>query len=225
MAEDAVHSYAYSTVRKKKRKGLLTLRKFAGDTMEIIKANSGNLASVLMGKNIQFPWRGQSDVVISVPYEEWVKFIQNFDGYLRYRGPLNYKQAVVEKGTDLSVRYFLYDISWAQYSELACSSNVQEDATLILPYFEDGKYIQIEDALSDLDKLELPEVTKYHNRLRAVTRNYYNLIGATDISFGLVDLSRLSTWNSFIFKMCLYLQSKSSNTVKTERLNVDWRSI
>lgn len=193
--------------------------------MDIVKANSGNLASVLMGKNIQFPWRGQRDVVISVPYDEWVNFIQGYGSYLRYRGPLDYTKAVLEKGADLSVRYFLYDISWAQYSELACSSNVGSDATLILPYFDDGRFIQIDRVLSDLDELDLPEVTKYHNRLRAVTRNYYSLIGATDISFGLVDLSNLSEWNVFVFKLCLYLQSRSSNTVKTERINIDWRSL
>ena len=35
--------------------------------MNVIRAESGNLASILMGKNIQFPWRGQKDVLILVP--------------------------------------------------------------------------------------------------------------------------------------------------------------
>lgn len=193
--------------------------------MEIIKANSGNLACVLMGKNLQFPWRGQKDVVINVPYNEWLSFIEGYGSYLRYRSPLDYSKAVQQRGTDLSVRYFLYDISWAQYSELACSSNIQNDATLILPHFDDGIFVSIANAMSDLDELSYEEVLKYHNRLRAITRNYYNLIGSSDISFGLVDISKLSEWNLFVFKICLYLQSKSSNTIKTEKINVDWRSI
>lgn len=193
--------------------------------MEIIEANRDNLASVLMGKNIQFPWRGQRDVVISVPYEEWIEFVQNYNSYLLYRNPLDYRKAVEQRGSDMSIRYFLYDMSWAQYSELACSSNISRDATLILPYFDGGKLISISEVLSVLDTMKLPDITKYHNSLRAVTRNYYNLMDATDMSFGLVDLSNLSEWNGFVFKICLYLQSKSNNRVKTEKVNIDWRSI
>lgn len=193
--------------------------------MEIVKANRGNLASVLMGKNIQFPWRGQKDVVISIPYGEWVAFVQDYGSYLRYRGTLNYRKAVMERDTDMSIRYFLYDVSWALYSELACSSNVRKDATLILPYFDDGRLIQISEVMEILDLIQMPDLLKYHNRLQAITRNYYNLMDATDMSFGLVDLSTLSEWNGFVFKICLFLQSRSNNTVKTEKLNIDWRSI
>ena len=193
--------------------------------MEIVKANRGNLASVLMGKNIQFPWRGQKDVVISIPYNEWVAFIQDYGSYLRYRGSLDYKKAVMEKGSDMSIRYFLYDVSWAQYSELACSSNVRKDATLILPYFDDGRTIPVSEVLKILDLMKMPELQKYINRLSAITRNYYNLMDSTDMSFGLVDFSHLSEWNGFVFKICLFLQSRSNNSIKTEKLNIDWRSL
>jgi hypothetical protein len=193
--------------------------------MEIIKANNKNLASVLMGKNIQFPWRSQRDVVISVPYSEWLKFIQNYGEYLVQRKPLDYAKAAMQGNSDMSIRYFLYDISWAQYSELACSSNVSQDSTLILPYFDDGKVVTISDLIKEVDSISDSDVTKYANRLSAVTRNYYDLVGSIDNSFGLVDASNLSTWNSFIFKVCIYLQSKSQNNIKTEKLNIDWRSL
>lgn len=193
--------------------------------MEVVKARRDNLASVLMGKNIQFPWRGQKDVVISVPYTEWIKFIQEYGSYLQHRNPIDYKKALAQKGEDVSIRYFMYDISWAQYSELACSSNIQKDSTLILPYFDDGINVSIDDAMAVLEEMDIQTVTKYHNYLKAVTRNYYNLMGMADMSFGLVDLSSLSEWNKFIFKMCLFLQSRSSNKIKTERLNVDWRNL
>lgn len=193
--------------------------------MEVVKANNENLASVLMGKNIMLPWRGQKDVVISVPYSEWLKFIRGYGSYLRHRGPLDYRKAAQFGNTDMSIRYFLYDISWAQYSELACSQNMAADATLILPYFDDGRWIQIDEVYASLEEINLQEVQKYHNRLRAVTRGYYNLIGGTDLALGLVDLSNLSAWNAFVFQVCMYLQSRSSNQIKTEKLNIDWRSI
>lgn len=193
--------------------------------MEVVKVNRDNLASVLMGKNIQFPWRGQRDVVISVPYNEWIKFIQEYGGYLQYRQPIDYKKALSLKGEDVSIRYFMYDVSWALYSELACSSNVQRDATLILPYFDNGRDISIDEAMSILNEMDMATVTKYHSYLKAITRTYYNLMGIDDLRFGLVDLPNLSDWNKFIFKMCLFLQSRSSNTIQTERLNVDWRNL
>lgn len=193
--------------------------------MEVVKAKRDNLASVLMGKNIQFPWRGQKDVVIIVPYSEWLKFIQEYGSYLQHRNPIDYNKALSQKGEDVSIRYFMYDVSWALYSELACSSNIQKDATLILPYFDDGVNISIEDVMSSLDELDMESVKRYHDYLKAITRNYYNLLGVADMSFGLVDLPNLSDWNKFIFKMCLFLQSRSSNRIKTERLNVDWRNL
>lgn len=193
--------------------------------MEILKANRENLASVLMGKNIQFPWRGQRDVVISVPYGEWVMFIRDYGSYLNNRSPLDYRKATANIGDDVSIRYFLYDISWAQYSELACSSNVNKDATLILPNFDDGRLISINEVMSTIDSLQGEDVVKCNNSLKAVTRNYYNLMDVTDLSFGLVDLDNLSEWNMFIFKICLYLQSRSNKKFKTEKINIDWRGI
>lgn len=193
--------------------------------MEIVKANSSNLASILMGKNIQFPWRSQRDVIISVPYNGWLKFIQDYGSYLRYRNPLDYTKAAMQGGSDLSVRYFLYDMSWALYSELACSSNLGLDSTLILPYFDNGKEVTMNELLDDVDRITKDDLYKYINRFTAFTRNYYNLMGATDYTFGTVNLSNLSDWNKLIFKICLYLQSKSRNDIKTERINIDWRSL
>lgn len=193
--------------------------------MEILRASRNNLASVLMGKNIQFPWRGQRDVVITVPYEEWILFIREYSGYLNHRAPLDYRKALVDIGTDTSIRYFLYDISWAQYSELACSSNVSKDSTLILPHFDNGRVVSMDEVMSVLKQLPSEDVIKCNNSLKAITRNYYNLTDSPDMSFGLVDLSNLSEWNMFVFRLCLYLQSKSNKKYKTEQINIDWRSI
>lgn len=191
--------------------------------MEIVKADRHNLASVIMGKQIQFPWRGQKDVVISVPFSEWLIFIQDNLAYLNSRFPLNYETMLKSGDEGVKVRYFMYEIGWALYSELACSSNINRDATLILPYFDNGKSVLINDVIAIMNSMGEDEISHYHNSLKAATRNYYNLAGYDDYDFGIVKPQTLSTWNKFVFKVSLFLQSRSSNKIVTEKLNIDWR--
>lgn len=191
--------------------------------MEIVNASRNNLASVLMGKNIQFPWRGQNNVVINVPYTEWLCFVQKYKTLLQYRKPLNYEKMLQSDDEGLRIRYFMYDVSWALYSELACSSNVGKNATLILPHFDSGKVVSIGDVVSTVYSMSEDEIAHYHNNLKAVTRNYYGLNDEVDMQYGLVNLPSLSEWNTLIYKICIYLQSRSSNKVATEKINIDWR--
>lgn len=191
--------------------------------MEIIKSNRNNLASILMGKNIQFPWRGQKDLVILVPFEEWKAFVSQYGGILQYRKPLNYMKLLQSQDEGMFYRYFMFDVAWALYSELACSSNTGADATLIFPHFDTGQIVQIQDYLNLVLAMDTESIEKSHSSLKSATRNYYTLIGTDDLQFGLVDNENLSTWNNLIFRICLYLQSQSSNKVKENRLNVDWR--
>ncbi len=191
--------------------------------MEIVKATRNNLASVLMGKNIQFPWRGQNNVVINVPFTEWLSFVQKYKVLLQYRKPLNYERMLQSKDEGMKVRYFLYDMSWSLYSELACSSNIGKDATLILPYFDDGVVVSIVDVVKDFIALKQDMVTHYHNSLKAVTRFYYGLTDDIDMQYGLVNVPNLSEWNTLIYEICIYLQSRSSVKVETKKINIDWR--
>lgn len=191
--------------------------------MTIVKADEHNLASVLMGKNIQFPWRGQKGVVICVPFKAWYTFIQNYRGYLSNRVPLNYGKMLESDDESVHVRYFMYEVSWALYCELACSSNMQKDATLLLPYFDDGKPVLVNEIVKRVRDMDSQLLDRYHNNLKNSTRNYYTLAGIDDISFGLVDVAHLSAWNTFVFEICMFLQSMSSNKVKTEKINIDWR--
>ena len=142
---------------------------------------------------------------------------------MSYRSPLDYNVMLKSKDEGTRIRYFMYEISWALYCELANSSNVRKDSTLILPYFNDGKSIMIDEVMRFIEQSNPADLNKYHNSLKAATRNYYNLMGDCDIQFGLVDVSNLSAWNVFVYKVCLFLQSKSSNKVVTEKLNIDWR--
>lgn len=190
--------------------------------MEIIRPNKNNLASIIMGKNITFPWRGQSDILISVSFDEWFSFIKSHYELICNRSPLDYSKILNrEAPIDRQIRFFWFEISWALYSELALSSNVSRDATLILPYFVEGSPISIVDIIHEVNAMDSALVDKYHNNLKAATRNYYNLLHDTDMAFGLVDLSQLSDWNMFVFKVCIYLQSKSSHTSETTMLNIN----
>lgn len=191
--------------------------------MEVVIANRNNLASILMGKNIQFTWRGQKNVMIKVPFSEWLQFIQDNKSILINRSPLDYQKVLNATDDDVKVRHFLYDISWALYSELANSSDVNKDATLILPHFDDGVFLSLEDIITKVDEMDEAAILKCHNSLKSATRNYFNVIGSIDSQYGIIDLNNLSEWNMFIFKVCLFLQSRSSNKVKTEKLNIDWR--
>lgn len=200
-------------------------RKHAGkNIMEIVRANKNNLASIIMGKNISFPWRGQKDVVISVPYKEWLCFVKEHQHLMTNRIPLNYSKMLASDDEEIKVRYFFYEMSWALYSELANSSNTGKDATLILPYFDDGESVDIMDVVKEVLRMDTPVYDKCHNNLRTSTRNYFSLLGDTDLSYGLVKLNNLSEWNNLIFKICIYLQSKSSNRIITKKLNIDWRA-
>ena len=191
--------------------------------MEILKVNRDNLASVIMGKTIQHPWRGQPDVVISVPFGEWLEFVKNYQDLLCNRNPLSYKRMLASGEEDVAVRYFLYEISWALYSELACSSNISRDATLILPYFDNGKLMSIEDVIAQAYAMSDKQLLKCEASLKAATRNYLNLSGISDMSLGTVDTSILSKWNMLVYRICMFIQSRSSNKVATEKFNIDWR--
>lgn len=191
--------------------------------MEIVRASKDNLASIIMGKNITFPWRGQKDVLISVPFEEWLQFVKEHKVIIGNRKPLDYSKMLESSSEEVKIRYFYYEMSWALFSELANSSNLGKDATLILPYFEDGTNLELFDLLCEVERFDSTSKEKYHSSLKASTRNYYNLLDDADSAYGLVDTNNLSTWNQLIFKICIYLQSRSSNKITTEKLNIDWR--
>lgn len=189
--------------------------------MEIVRASKDNLASVIMGKNIQFPWRSQRGVIISVPFDEWKVFIRQYKDLLKYRKPLDYNRMFEIGSEEIQFRYFMYEISWALYSEIACSSNVGKDCTLILPHFNDGIRLSCLEVLKHVNNAGADDIKRWDNSLVAATRNYYNLVQESDCSFGIVDVSSLSQWNMLAYKLCMYLQSKSSNKLQIEKVNID----
>lgn len=197
--------------------------------MKLIKANHNNLASVLMGKNIWFPWRGQRDVVISVSYDDWFDFIVEFNTYFKYRTDMAYSEAVSEKGSLSSYKYFCNDISWALYNELCISANMQEDATLILPYFDDGEDKNIESVINFVNSYQ--GAFKSLKNLEAWTGVYNSIISGNQSydgpkAFGKLGDIDLSDWNCIVCKLCVYLQSLVRlQDVESMKVNIDWRSL
>ena len=191
--------------------------------MEIVRANQNNLASVLMGKNLQFPWRGQKDVTILIPFNEWLDFVRNNCDLLSNRPVLKYHKLFESYDEAVAIRYFMYDISWAQYSELAMSSGINRDATLILPYFDDGVRISALDLMKRFALITESDRIKLHNNLKSATKAYNRLVSESDLYYGIVDTEKLSQWNLLVLYSCLYLQSKANKNSELERLNIDWR--
>lgn len=190
--------------------------------MEIIRANRNNISSIIMGKNIQFNWRGQSDLTILVPYIEWLEFIKEYKDYLKYRKPLDYNLMLQSDDEDIKYRFFYYDISWALYSELALSSDIGKGSTLILPYWEDGESLTLVDAINAVNAMSEEDKIKFHNSLKSATKNYHNIIGSSDYAYGIINVDKLSQWNYAIFLIVLYLQARSNKKNKTEKINLKW---
>lgn len=176
-----------------------------------------------MGKNIQFNWRGQSDLTILVPYIEWLEFIKEYKDYLKYRKPLDYNLMLQSDDEDIKYRFFYYDISWALYSELALSSDIGKGSTLILPYWEDGESLTLVDAINAVNAMSEEDKIKFHNSLKSATKNYHNIIGSSDYAYGIINVDKLSQWNYAIFLIVLYLQARSNKKNKTEKINLKWR--
>lgn len=193
--------------------------------MEIVKANKDNLASVIMGKNIYLPWRGQKELIIQLPYSAWLDFIKERIELIQYRKPLDYRAMLSKHDDAVNVRYFMYECAWALYSELAITSSRGEDATLILPYFDSGENITLSDIIDEVRKMSTDDFEKYHSYLRAATKNYYDIGGMNNINWILLDTENLSDWNRLLFYVCIYIQSRSSKYVETKKLNIDLEGI
>ena len=175
-----------------------------------IVANKNTLSSILLGKGIYVPWRGQSNMIIRIPFEEWLEYVHENVDILKHRVPINYEYIVQNKNPLREYRYFMFECSWAFYNEVMVSANQGVDATIILPKFE----TEVEESLTKiLDKVdEIPE--------ESFQKYYRNLINAKP-TCTYVPLPNLSKHNFLCFQVCCYLQSYAFGNV-TE-FNINWR--
>ena len=192
--------------------------------MEFMSANSRNLISVLMGKNLYFPWRSQSDVCIIVPYDEWLGFIGSMQPYLRNRGVLS-PATILQSDEDIKMRMFLCDIGWAQYSELVFSSNVGKDSTIIIPSFKKADNVGKSDVLDFMYSVGVDAMKKSLDFYKNMDNYYYALFGPNSNGVIRIHYDKLSDFNKEVYYMCLYLciKGKLERDGNLKKFNIDWR--
>lgn len=171
--------------------------------MEHIVARQGELMSILLGYNIDTGWRSQSDVIIHVPYDEWVKFC-----YENLAIRVNIK--------NINHDCFMYDLAMALYNELLFSSRMGKDATLIIPTME-GPDICKSDYIEFCKKLPNAQLDSAYCKIDNGIRNYFRCIDVNMNVSTMLKESKLSDWNKLLYRIALsYLLLK-------EPINIQWR--
>ena len=170
--------------------------------MQRIIATSDNLASVLMGYNIDAGWRHQSDLNILVDYNEWKAFIQRY-GSLRY------------SIHSYSMKMYYFDLSIAQYNEVLWSSSIGRDATLLLPY--SGDKLTKDEYIQYMNAFDTKVYVDIYNKVQIALRNYFRCIDVNSNINIDVNESRLSDWNRLLFRLSLSYQ------LLPKLISIDWR--
>lgn len=115
-----------------------------------IELSSNRLLSVFSSKDVEQPWRFQNRLRISIPFSEYVLFVSeilksNFSWLAFPRE--SYKKALQEyaRNPQLMIRLFYNDISFAQYYEWDLALENQKGCSLILPKFDEGEILNIDE--------------------------------------------------------------------------------
>lgn len=179
--------------------------------MNFIECTKDNLASVLMGKDTYVPWRGQRNLIIQIPFDEWFDFIKENRSILTARKPLNYELILGEQNEHRKYKFFMFDCSWALYNEVMCSANIGVDATIILPKFDTEEIISKQEIFESAYRMTQDDYNTYSGKLARAFPHCPCL-----------PSSVLSRWNSDILLLSVYLQSLAYSE-KEVRQNIDWR--
>lgn len=171
--------------------------------MEHIVVRQGELMSILLGYNIDTGWRSQSDVIIYVPYEEWVHFNNE---HLGLRVNVN----------NTSHATFMYDMALAQYNELLFSSRRGKDATLILPIMK-GPDINKSDYIKFCNGLSMNILNTAYRKVDLGIRNYFRCVDVNMNVSTMLKENKLSDWNKLLYRVAL------SYLLLTEPINIKWR--
>ena len=177
--------------------------------MEVVRCNENNLASVLMGKGVDLPWRGQRNVCILIPYDEWFSFIQNNKSMLGLRQPLQYDKILNSGSLARRYKYFMFECTWALYNEILISENNGKSCTLILPEFPDGQSVSYEHILNEAKQMP-----------QDVFQKNYKSLQIAKPSWGGLYHSNLIDWNWDNLRLCVYLHSLTFNP-EQRKLNVE----
>lgn len=177
--------------------------------MEIVRCDRTNLASVLMGKGVDLPWRGQRNVCITIPEDEWFQFIREHHAMLTNRQPLRYENILNEDVPSRVYKFFMFECTWAFYNEILISENYGRDCTLILPEFLDGESVDYNTIVHRASMMSADEFNKNFKSLQIAKPSNVHLYH-----------SNLTEWNWCNLQLCVYLHSLTFQP-EQKRLNVE----
>lgn len=178
--------------------------------MNYIQCDKTNMACIILGKKVYTPLRGQPNVIIQIPFTEWLAFISE-NHTLLDRQPLRYKMMLEEDNPLRTYKFFMFECSWVLYNEMTISAREGLDSTIILPYFEKGTSLEFSLIKKEVSLFRKEDMELYYNKLLRTSPSSYN-----------VSLDSLSKWNMDILLLCIYLQSKAK-AKEVQEINIDWR--
>lgn len=175
--------------------------------MEHIIASSSELASVLMGYNVDAGWRCQPDVCIDVPFDEWCSFNKRY-GQIR---------TCISR---IDIATYNLDLATTLYNEVLYAYSTGGEATPIVPYNRDVKEdrYSLDEYLSQFTRL-----TRDTERVNSIIigrniRKYYEKFNPNMEVYVHIDSSKLSDWNYKLYMVALsYIQFKN------KLINLQWR--
>lgn len=175
--------------------------------MEHIIAASNELASVLMGYNVDAGWRCQPDVCIDVPFDEWCVFNKRY-GQIR---------TCISR---IDIATYNLDLATTLYNEVLYAYSIGGEATPIVPFNRGVKTerYNIEEYLQKHARL-----TRDVERVNSIIigrniRKYYEKFNPNMEVYVHIDSTKLSDWNYKLYMVALsYIQFKDT------LINLQWR--
>lgn len=179
--------------------------------MRYLTSESSNLASIIMGKGVWLPWRGQPDLVLQIPFKEWFTFIKENRQLLMFRSPLKYEKILDEDVPERVLKFYLIDCSWALYNEVMVCANQGYNSTVVVPECDDPEKVSIREAIDIAKKFPLQEFETYYgrlSRLKPLCRE--------------IPLEAMSNWNVDILMLSVYIQYLAYQE-PVRIINFEWR--
>lgn len=154
----------------------------AKQMIENITVDHLNIASVLMGYNINTGWRSQPNISISVPYKAWLTFTKM---YKHLRPFVN----------ELTLKEYYKELAIVQYNEVLQSINNGTEGTLILPLNDNAQSYIFDEYNRQFESANILTSQQFIDTLRARVECYYKLIDSDIFVPTLVNPKKISEWN------------------------------
>lgn len=153
----------------------------AGITVENITVDHMNIASILMGYNINTGWRSQPNITISIPYKAWLTFTQTY----RHLRPLV---------QGLTINDYYTELATVQFNEVLRCYQDNREATLILPLNDNSDVMNFSEYNESFEKLGLID-SGYLVILQDRVERYYKLNDKDIFVPTSVNIKKMSAWN------------------------------